>query len=72
MVTVVPTASDVGVKLMILGVTGVVIRPIELPVTLVNQGPSEPAAIPSGAFPKHPKPCCSGNKVARWGGRVCR
>jgi hypothetical protein len=50
MVTLAPTVPEVGVNLLILGVTVVVIRPIELFAMLVNQrAPSGPAAIPSGS-----------------------
>ena len=52
MVTVVPAAPEVGVKLLIPGVTVVVIRPIEVPLVspkLVNHSaPSEPAVIAAG------------------------
>ena len=54
-VTVVPGAPEVGVKLRIWGVTVVVIRPIELLLWLVNHNaPSGPATIPSG--PRMPVP----------------
>ena len=49
MVTVAPTGPEWGVKLLIFGVTVVVIRPIELLAMLVNhRAPSGPAAITHG------------------------
>jgi len=49
MVTVAPTRPEWGVKLLIFGVTVVVIRPIELLAMLVNhRAPSGPAAITHG------------------------
>jgi hypothetical protein len=52
MVTVVPAAPEAGVKLLIPGVTVVVIRPIEVPLVslkLVNHSaPSGPAVIADG------------------------
>ena len=51
MVTEAPAAPEVGVSLLILGVTVVVIRPIESPASLVNHSaPSGPAVIPCGVL----------------------
>src|SRR5215469_3052037 len=51
MVTVTPAAPERGVKLLICGVTVVVIRPIELLPGLVNHSaPSSPAVISVGAL----------------------
>jgi hypothetical protein len=50
MVTAAPTLPEVGVKLLISGVTAVLIRPMELLPPLANHSaPSGPAAIPIGS-----------------------
>lgn len=48
MVTVLPTAPDFGLTLMILGVTGVVTCPIELPLLVNHKAPLDPVVIPIG------------------------
>ena len=54
MVTVAPTAPDLGARLLIFGVTVVVIRPIELPSMVNHSAPSGPAVIPTGRLMPFP------------------
>src|SRR5215469_7095243 len=55
MVTATPAAPERGVKLLISGVTVVVIRPIELlPVSVNHIAPSGPAVIPLGPLIRRP------------------